>query len=266
MVASGPNEADPLGVAAPVAAPPMPSAPVLLQVEGLTKVYGHRKVVNGVDFDVCAGEIVGLLGPNGAGKTTTFKMTVGMVTPNGGRVWLDGKDVTRLPIYKRARAGMGYLAQESSIFLRLTVEENLLAILETLRMRRSERRRRAQELLHEYGLTHLAKQRADTLSGGEERRVEICRALVTGPKVMMLDEPFSGVDPIAVSDLQEIIRRLKRQGIGVLLTDHNVRETLSVTDRSYIIDEGKILCHGVPREIVSNPLARSRYLGDRFTL
>ncbi len=266
MVAPQPNEAHPLDLDAPDAAADTGSAPVLLRVEGLSKVYGHRKVVNGVDFDVRAGEIVGLLGPNGAGKTTTFKMTVGMVTPNGGSVFLAGKDVTHLPIYKRARAGMGYLAQESSIFLKLTVEQNLLAILETLPIGKRERERRAKQLLQEYGLAHLAKQKADTLSGGEERRTEICRALVTGPKVMMLDEPFSGVDPIAVNDLQEIIKKLRSQGIGILLTDHNVRETLSVTDRSYIIDEGKILCHGTPREIVSNPLARSRYLGERFTL
>ena len=266
MVAREPDEAHPLGVAAPVAAAEGATASALLRVEGLSKVYGHRRVVNGVDFEVRAGEIVGLLGPNGAGKTTTFKMTVGMVTPNGGSVWLAGRNVTRLPIYKRARAGMGYLAQESSIFLGLTVEQNLLAILETLSIRRAERKRRAHDLLEEYGLLHLAKQKADRLSGGEERRVEICRALVTGPKVMMLDEPFAGIDPIAVNDLQEIIRRLKRQGIGVLLTDHSVRETLSVTDRSYIIDEGKILCHGTPQEIVSNPLARRRYLGERFTL
>lgn len=266
MVAPRPNEAHPLDLDAPVAAAERETAPVLLRVEGLSKVYGHRKVVNGVDFDVRAGEIVGLLGPNGAGKTTTFKMTVGMVTPNGGRVFLCGQDVTHVPIYRRARAGMGYLAQEPSIFLKLTVEQNLLAILETLPIGRRERDERAQRLLQEYGLAHLAKQKADTLSGGEVRRTEICRALVTDPKIMMLDEPFSGVDPIAVNDLQKIIRRLRDRGIGVLLTDHNVRETLSVTDRSYIIDEGKILCHGTPQEIVTNPLARTRYLGERFTL
>ncbi|MBI5368409.1 MAG: LPS export ABC transporter ATP-binding protein [Planctomycetes bacterium] len=238
----------------------------LFRVEGLEKSYGHRKVVDGVSFHIEAGEIVGLLGRNGAGKTTTFKMSMGMVTPQAGRVLLRGDEVTRLAMYQRARRGMGYLSQESSVFARLTVRENLLAILETRALGRADRGRRAAELLEEFGLTRVAEQRAYTLSGGERRRLEIARALTTDPVLLLLDEPFSGVDPIAVQEIQGLIRALRARGIGILLTDHNVRESLSVTDRSYIIDNGKILAGGPPRAIVENPLVRKVYLGERFTL
>ncbi|MEK7448710.1 MAG: LPS export ABC transporter ATP-binding protein [Planctomycetota bacterium] len=239
---------------------------MLLKVENLVKIYSNRRVVDGVSFDIKPGEIVGLLGRNGAGKTTTFKMTVGLVIPNDGRVYLNDQEITRLPMYQRARYGMGYLSQEPSIFQRLTVEENLLAILETLRLSKAERESEARRLLEEYGLLRLAKQLACTLSGGEMRRLEISRALITSPRLMLLDEPFSGVDPIAVSEIKEIIRGLKSKNIGVLLTDHNVKETLSVTDRSYIIDEGKILSSGTPVEIMNDPLARKKYLGEKFTM
>ncbi len=240
---------------------------VLLRVDALQKVYKHRKVVDGVSFEVNHGEIVGLLGPNGAGKTTTFKMTMGMVEPEAGRILLEGEDVTRLPMYRRARKGVGYLAQERSTFQRLTVRENLLAVLETQALSAAERMGRAEELIHEFGLTKVEGQLAYTLSGGETRRLEIARALTTSPKLLLLDEPFSGVDPIAVAEIQEIIRRLRStRGIGTLLTDHNVRETLSVTDRSYIIDTGRILAQGRPEEIVANPLVRKVYLGEHFSM
>ncbi|MCK4909888.1 MAG: LPS export ABC transporter ATP-binding protein [Planctomycetes bacterium] len=239
---------------------------MLLKVENLVKIYSRRRVVNGVSFEIQPGEVIGLLGRNGAGKTTTFKMAVGLIMPNEGKVFLNGKDVSRLPMYQRARHGMGYLAQEPSVFQRLTVEENLLAILETIRMSHQERQAEARRLLDEYGLTKLAKQKANTLSGGEVRRLEISRSLITSPRLMLLDEPFSGVDPIAVSEIKEIIKGLRTKGIGVLLTDHNVKETLSVTDRSYIIDEGKILAQGSPEDIMNNELARRKYLGEKFTM
>ncbi|MBI2900097.1 MAG: LPS export ABC transporter ATP-binding protein [Planctomycetes bacterium] len=238
----------------------------LLCVDGVTKSYGRRKVVDAVSLTVDRGEVVGLLGRNGAGKTTTFRMVIGLVRPEGGRIVFDDHDVTRMPIYRRARLGMGFLAQERSVFQRLSVEENLLAILETTRVRRGERRAVAAKLLEEYGLAHLAKQKAFTLSGGETRRLEICRALLTSPSILLLDEPFSGVDPIAVSELQGIIRKLKEKGFGVLLTDHNVRETLAITDRSSIIDEGKVLRTGRPDEVVSDPQVRERYLGANFKI
>lgn len=238
----------------------------LLQVRGLVKSYGGRRVVNEVDFDVHRGEIVGLLGRNGAGKTTCFRMTIGMVTPDAGRVLFNGEDISGLPMYRRAARGMGYLSQESSVFQRLTVEENLLAILETIRtMTPAQRRARAAELLQQFGLWGLRRQRAGTLSGGERRKLEIARALVTNPTLILLDEPFSGVDPITVEDLQKEIRHLRDDwGISILLTDHNVRETLSVTDRSYIIDEGKVLREGTPAELVNDPLVRKTYLGSTF--
>lgn len=238
----------------------------LLQAEGLVKSYGRRRVVDGVSLVVGGGEIVGLLGPNGAGKTTTFRMLMGMIPAVEGRVFLKGRPIMGLPMYRRARLGMGYLSQEPSVFLRLTVEQNLLAILETRPLNRRQRRERAGELLAEFGLERVARQRADTLSGGESRRLEIARALVSDPALLMLDEPFSGVDPIAVGDIQEFIRTLRDRGIGVLLTDHNVRDTLSVTNRSYVIDDGKILAHGTPEQIVADPLVVRAYLGERFRL
>jgi lipopolysaccharide export system ATP-binding protein len=238
----------------------------LLNVQNLVKTYGSRTVVNGVSFDMKAGEIVGLLGPNGAGKTTTFRMTIGMITPNSGAVIFREEDITRLPVYRRARRGIGYLSQEPSVFQRLTVEQNLLAILETLPIPRSERFERADRLLSEFGLTHVRRNMGGLCSGGEKRRLEIARALITNPALLMLDEPFSGVDPIAVEDIQKIIRKLREKGIGILLTDHNVRETLSVTDRAYIIDEGRILAHGAPAELVENPEVRKVYLGESFRM
>jgi lipopolysaccharide export system ATP-binding protein len=243
----------------------MSSATPLLQVEGLVKSYSGRTVVNRVSFEVGTGEIVGLLGRNGAGKTTSFRMTIGMVNPEAGTVYFTAEDVTRLPMYKRAQRGMGYLSQEPSIFQRLTVEQNLLAILESMReYSRAERRTLAGELLEQFGLNVNRKQEARTLSGGERRKLEIARALVTKPTLILLDEPFSGVDPIAVQDLQREILRLKERNIAILLTDHNVRETLSVTDRSYIIDEGKVLRNGRPRDLINDPLVRRTYLGSTF--
>jgi len=238
----------------------------LLVVEDLVKVYGRRRVVNKVSFDVEPGEIVGLLGPNGAGKTTTFLMTVGMVTPESGTIRFKGKDVTRLPMFKRAHLGIGYLAQEPSIFRRLTVEENILAILETRKLSRLDRAHRLEELLAELDLARLRKNRADTLSGGERRRLEITRALVTNPSLILLDEPFAGVDPIAVADVQDIVQKLSRRGIGVLLTDHNVRETLSITNRACIIHEGKICARGTAPELIRNEIVRRVYLGEKFAM
>lgn len=240
--------------------------PRLLEVESVSKTYGKRKVVDGVSLQVNRGEVVGLLGRNGAGKTTTFRMTIGIVRPDGGRIVFQGDIVTTLPIYKRARKGMGFLPQERSVFQRLTVEENLLAVLETRKDVKGDRRTRAAEMLAEYGLTKIAKQKAYTLSGGETRRLEICRAMITSPSILMLDEPFSGVDPIAVGELQGFIRSLRDRNIGVLLTDHNVRETLNVCDRAYIIYEGKVLKSGPPAEIIADPLVRQIYLGENFRM
>jgi len=239
---------------------------VLLSVRGLVKRYSGRAVVNRFSFDVLRGEIVGLLGRNGAGKTTTFRMTVGMIDAEEGQVEFNGQNVTKLPMYRRAQLGMGYLAQEPSVFQRLTVEENLLAILETMReYSRAERIEKAGQLIEQFGLSGQRKQFARTLSGGERRKLEIARALVTDPKLIMLDEPFSGVDPKAVEDLQQEILHLKRdRGIAILLTDHNVREALRVTDRSYIIHDGEALAEGTPAEIVRNPLVRKSYLGSHF--
>ena len=238
----------------------------LIRTEGLEKVFGKRKVVNGVNINVRAGEIVGLLGPNGAGKTTSFYMTVGLIKPSAGKVFFKGEDVTETPMYMRARMGMGYLAQEPSIFRRLTVEENVMAILETLPLKRTERLKRLKALLEELKISQLAKQRAYTLSGGERRRLEITRALVTNPALILLDEPFSGVDPLAVSDVQQIIIELKRRGLGILITDHNVRETLAVVDRAYLICEGKVLREGSSDFLVNDEVSRELYLGPRFRM
>src|SRR5919197_2982780 len=237
-----------------------------LVAQGLQKWFKTRKVVDDVSLDIQRGEVVGLLGPNGAGKTTSFHMMVGLTPPDGGRIFLEGEEITRLPMYQRCRLGIGYLPQESSIFRKLTVEENLLAILETLELSASERRGRARELLGELDLTSLAPYPAYTLSGGERRRLEITRALVTGPQYLLLDEPFTGIDPIAIADIQEIVSRLRDKGIGILITDHNVRETLAITDRAYILYDGKILVSGNAREIANNPVAREVYLGERFSL
>ena len=238
----------------------------VLRTHALTKSYNGRTVVRGVSLEVSAGEVVGLLGPNGAGKTTTFYMVVGLTSPDSGRVELDGADLTHDPMYVRARKGIAYLPQEPSIFRGLTVEDNILAILETLDIDRATRFRRLRDLLAELGLTHLAKSKAYTLSGGERRRVEITRALVIAPQFILLDEPFAGIDPIVVTDIQKIIFHLKARGIGVLITDHNVRETLRITDRAYIIHEGRILIHGTATELANDPRAREIYLGHRFTL
>jgi len=237
---------------------------ILLEAKNLIKRYSGRTVVDNVSVTVNQGEIVGLLGRNGAGKTTTFRMTIGMITPDAGTVVFDGVEVTRMPMFKRARRGMGYLSQEPSIFQRLTVRQNLLAVLETMSLSRRDRKQRAAELLEQFGLTKTSHQLARTLSGGERRKLEIARALVTNPTMILLDEPFSGVDPIAVQELQVEIRNLKDRGISILLTDHNVRETLSVTDRSYIINNGKVLREGPPRELVKDELVRNTYLGQTF--
>ena len=239
---------------------------MLVETRGLVKEYRRRRVVNGVDLNVREGEIVGLLGPNGAGKTTSFYMITGLIRPTSGHVYFKGQDVTRLPMYRRARMGLGYLAQEPSIFRNLTVEENVLAILETLPIGIRERRRRLDYLLEELKIGYLAKQKAYTLSGGERRRLEITRALVTDPSLILLDEPFSGVDPLAVYDVQQIIRDLKQRGLGILITDHNVRETLSVVDRAYVIYSGEVLTEGTREFLVNDPQAREKYLGKAFSM
>jgi len=238
----------------------------LFQARDLTKTYRRRKVVDGVEFHVEPGEIVGLLGPNGAGKTTVFKMSMGMVRPDKGKVELDGRVITNLPMYRRARLGLGYLSQEPSVFRRLSVEQNLTAIAETLPLSRAEQQARIARLLETLELAPLRANRAETLSGGERRRLEIARALLTEPKILLLDEPFAGVDPIAVADIQEIVQQLRQRGISVLLTDHNVRETLAITDRSYIIFEGRILRHGASENLVSDPVVRQVYLGEKFRM
>ena len=237
-----------------------------LIAQGLVKRFRNRLVVDGVSLDIHRGEVVGLLGPNGAGKTTSFYMIVGLLRPEGGRIFLEGQEITDLPMYLRCRKGMGYLPQESSVFRKLTVEENLLAILETMDLSAQERAARLRVLLAELDLTPLARHKAYTLSGGERRRLEITRALVTNPRYLLLDEPFTGIDPIAIGDIQEIVGRLRAKGIGILITDHNVRETLAITDRAYILYDGRILVSGTASEIASNPVAREIYLGDRFAL
>ena len=237
-----------------------------LLTQRLVKGYNGRPVVDGVDLAIKQGEIVGLLGPNGAGKTTTFAMMVGYVKPDGGRIMFDGRNITDMPMHLRAHLGIGYLAQEPSIFRKLTVEQNIMAILETLPFTRAQRRHRLDELLNELGITHLARQKAFTLSGGEKRRLEITRAMVTNPKFILLDEPFSGIDPITVFEAQEMIRELRHRGLGVLLTDHNVRETLEITDRAYIMAEGRVLIAGSAQDLITDPRAREIYLGEKFRL
>ena len=237
-----------------------------LRAEGLTKRYGTRTVVDGIAITVNAGEVVGLLGPNGAGKTTTFYMIVGLTRPDGGRVYLRGDDVTELPMYQRARMGISYLPQEPSVFRKLAVKDNLLAILETLPLSGADRRQRCRQLLEELGIAHLADTKAFALSGGERRRVEIARALVSQPRFMLLDEPFAGIDPIAVIDIQEIVTQLRERGIGVLITDHNVRETLGICERAYIVNDGTILEEGRPADIARSERARAIYLGEKFQL
>ena len=237
-----------------------------IQAVDLVKQYGQRTVVNGISIHASCGEIVGLLGPNGAGKTTTFYMVVGLVRPNSGTVVFRGEDITRMPVYRRARLGLGYLSQEASIFRKLTVEENVLAILETMPLNKAERLARAEELLSSLSLTKVARQRAYTLSGGERRKLEIARALVRKPAILMLDEPFSGVDPLAVHDIQEIVRGLRDRGLGIIVTDHNVRETLSIVDRAYLVYDGQILCEGSSEFLVQDETARRLYLGANFRM
>ncbi|KPK76182.1 MAG: LPS export ABC transporter ATP-binding protein [Phycisphaerae bacterium SM23_30] len=237
---------------------------VLLETQQLVKRYSGRTVVDRVSVEVHEREIVGLLGRNGAGKTTTFRMIIGMVTPDGGRVIFEGQDISKMAMYQRARHGMGYLSQEPSVFQRLTVEQNLLAILETMSLTRRARRRRASELVDQFALGRVRRQQARLLSGGERRKLEIARALVTNPSLILLDEPFSGVDPIAVEDLQQEIRRLQENGISILITDHNVERTLEVADRAYIINEGEVLAYGEPKELINDPLVRQTYLGRTF--
>jgi lipopolysaccharide export system ATP-binding protein len=249
-----------------VAPPPPAKVDNVLVTDQLVKIYGGRAVVDGININVKAGEIVGLLGPNGAGKTTSFYMIVGLVRPDGGRVMFRGNDVTNFPMYKRARLGMGYLPQEESIFRKMTVEQNILAILETLPISKHERRQRCEQLLHQFGIERIAKNIALTLSGGEKRRLTIARSLVTNPKLLMLDEPFSGVDPIAVYDVQQIIVNLRKSGLAIMITDHNVRETLSIVDRAYLIYEGRVESEGTKDFLIDDPISRQLYLGERFKM
>jgi lipopolysaccharide export system ATP-binding protein len=237
-----------------------------LSLEKLVKIYNGREVVNSVSLDIDAGSVVGLLGPNGAGKTTTFYMTIGMIKPDGGQVFLDDEDVTAYPMYLRARKGVGYLPQETSIFRKLTVKQNIMAILEILPISKSGQEDRANMLLGELGIKHLANQKANLLSGGERRRLEITRALATNPSFILLDEPFAGIDPLAVIDIKNIIGHLKKRGIGILISDHNVRETLEVCDKAYILNDGKVIESGSPEKIASSETARRIYLGDEFKL
>jgi len=238
----------------------------LLKTSGLVKEYGGRRVVNEVDIFVHRSEIVGLLGPNGAGKTTTFYMVTGIIQPDEGKIIFDNKEITNVPMFMRARYGVGYLSQEPSVFRKLTVEENILAVLETMRFSRTQRKNRLEELLDELKISHLRRSKAYTLSGGERRRLEITRALATEPLFILLDEPFSGIDPIAVFECQQIISELKEKGLGILLTDHNVRETLSITDRAYMMADGKILISGDKDDLITNPKAREIYLGEKFKM
>ncbi len=238
----------------------------LLNVIGLTKSYGKRVVLNSLDLDVNSNEIVGLLGHNGAGKSTAFSCIIGINTPDRGRIIFKGKDVTKLPIHKRARLGLGYLCQEPSVFQRLTVEENILAILEARKLSKAQRRERTGQLMADFGLGYLARKKAFTLSGGEKRRLEVARCLATDPALIMLDEPFSGIDPIAVAELQAMVLELRNRGIGILITDHNVREALSITDRSYILNEGVMITRGTTAEIVNDPMAIECYLGEGFSV
>ena len=237
-----------------------------LRSENIVKIYGEKRVVKGVSVEVNKGEIVGLLGPNGAGKTTSFYMIVGLIKPNEGKVFLDGEDISSLPMYKRAQMGIGYLSQESSIFRKMTVEDNLLAVLEMTKLTKEEQKQKCEDLLNEFGLLKIRKNIGGLLSGGERRRTEIARCLATDPSFVLLDEPFAGVDPIAVEDIQKIVSDLKKRNIGILITDHNVHETLSITDRAYLLYEGKILKSGTSEELVSDEMVRKLYLGKNFEL
>src|SRR5215475_283845 len=235
----------------------------LLEASGLVKTYGSRRVVDGVDFNVDAGEIVGLLGPNGAGKTTSFRMTCGIIEPDAGKVTLGDKDVTDWPMYLRARdGGMGYLAQEQSVFRKLSVENNLLSVMEMLGMDRAARRKRCEQLLGQFDIKHIRRSKAMLISGGEKRRLEIARCLISNPKIILLDEPFTGIDPFTINSIQKIIRRLRDDGIAILITDHRERETLAITDRSYVIRAGKVLCHGTAEEVLNHPEAKKYYFGE----
>ena len=236
----------------------------IIRTQDLVKIYGKKKVVKQVSIEILQGEIVGLLGPNGAGKTTTFHMMIGLIKANGGHVFIDDVDITKMPMYKRARMGISYLSQEPSVFSKLTVKQNVMAILETQNYTKKERQAILKESLDELDLTKLSNQKAYSLSGGERRKLEITRSLITSPKFLFLDEPFSGVDPLAVSDIQDIIKKLQKKNIGILITDHNVLDTLQITDRAYIIYEGKVLLSGTSRELVNDPQARKIYLGERF--
>ncbi|MEJ6749070.1 MAG: LPS export ABC transporter ATP-binding protein [Flavobacteriales bacterium] len=237
-----------------------------LRSDNIVKIYGEKRVVKGVSVEVNKGEIVGLLGPNGAGKTTSFYMIVGLIKPNEGKVFLDGEDISSLPMYKRAQMGIGYLSQESSIFRKMTVEDNLLAVLEMTKLTKEEQKQKCEDLLNEFGLLKIRKNIGGLLSGGERRRTEIARCLATNPSFVLLDEPFAGVDPIAVEDIQKIVSDLKKRNIGILITDHNVHETLSITDRAYLLYEGKILKSGTSEELVSDEMVRKLYLGKNFEL
>ena len=237
-----------------------------LKAENLIKSYKGRKVVKGITVEVNQGEIVGLLGPNGAGKTTSFYMIVGLIKPNGGKIFLEGTEVTKYPMYKRAQHGIGYLAQEASVFRKLSVEDNILSVLQLTKYSKKEQRDKMELLLDEFGLNHIRKNRGDLLSGGERRRTEIARALATDPHFILLDEPFAGVDPVAVEDIQRIVAKLKNKNIGILITDHNVQETLAITDRTYLMFEGSILKHGIPEELAADEMVRKVYLGQNFEL
>jgi len=237
-----------------------------LRAEGIEKSYRGRKVVNGISLKVNQGEIVGLLGPNGAGKTTSFYMIVGLVKPNGGEIFLDNEEITNYPMYQRAQNGIGYLAQEASVFRKLSVEDNILSVLQLTKLSKKEQLNKMEELLEEFGLNHIRKNRGDLLSGGERRRTEIARALATSPNFVLLDEPFAGVDPVAVEDIQRIIAHLKNKNIGILITDHNVQETLAITDKTYLMFEGKILKAGSPEELAQDEMVRKVYLGQNFEL
>lgn len=244
----------------------MTTPPICLEVKELIKSYGGRRVVNGLSFQVAQGEIVGLLGPNGAGKTTSFYMTIGLIRPDGGHVFFNGEDISQLPMHQRARKGMGYLAQEPSVFRQMTVEDNIRCILETLPLTKIQHNQRLEELLTELNLTPHAKKKAITLSGGERRRLEITRALVTNPTFLLLDEPFANIDPISVQELKALIQHLSQKNISILITDHNAREIFSVVHRSYLVCEGKVLLSGTPQQLVENPIARHHYLGNDFKL
>ncbi len=237
-----------------------------LRAENLMKAYKGRKVVKGISVELTQGEIVGLLGPNGAGKTTSFYMIVGFIKPNGGNIFLNDKNITKFPMYKRAQHGIGYLAQEASVFRKLSVEDNILSVLQLTKLSKKEQNMRMESLIEEFGLGHIRKNRGDLLSGGERRRTEIARALATDPKFILLDEPFAGVDPVAVEDIQRIVAQLKKKNIGILITDHNVQETLAITDRTYLMFEGSILKHGSPEELAEDEMVRKVYLGQNFEL